>query len=208
MTCVVFTIGHSTHPIERFINLLKLHGITALCDVRSRPYSRINPQFNREELTEALREAGVTYVFLGRELGARSEDASCYSNGKVQLDLLARTDLFQKGLERVRVGMERYRLALMCADKDPIECHRTILIARHLASPEISVEHILEEGNLERHGEALSRLLRQLHLPEQDLFRTREDMIHEAYKLQSERIAYAEKGDLRQEPKPIGRVFE
>lgn len=199
MTGVVFTIGHSTHPIERFIALVKLHGINALCDVRSGPYSRMNPQFNRESLQNALGSAGVDYVFLGRELGARSEDASCYVDGRVQYDLLARTDIFRKGLERVRVGVKRYQVALMCAEKDPLECHRTLLVSRYLDSSQLLVQHILEEGTLESHSEALRRLLRQLHLPELDMFRTREDMIQEAYRLQSERIAYAE---------PIGRVSD
>ena len=134
---VVFTIGHSTHPPERFLALLRQHGITALCDVRSRPYSRLNGQFNRENLQESLRESGITYVFLGKELGARSEDASCYVRGKVQYDHLARTELFKKGLDRVRQGMKDYRIALMCAEKDPLVCHRAILVARHLDALQI-----------------------------------------------------------------------
>src|SRR5208282_1520645 len=111
MPDTVFTIGHSTHTQERFISLLSLHGITALCDVRSKPYSRMNPQFNREELKRSLRERGIDYVFLGKELGARSEDPACYEHGKVLYDRLARTDLFRLGLERVQKGMKDYRLA-------------------------------------------------------------------------------------------------
>ena len=189
---IVFTIGHSTHPLEQFIALLKQHGITALCDVRSRPYSRFNPQFNRENLQQSLRDCGIAYVYLGEELGARSEDASCYDHGKVQYDRLAQTDLFRKGLDRVRKGISDYHLALMCAEKDPMECHRAILIARHLEALEISVQHILADGSLESHEKILSRLLRQLRLPEQDMFRSREAVIEEAYKRQGERIAYEE----------------
>src|SRR6266446_5531061 len=130
MVDTVYTIGHSTHTIEKLIALLKDHGITALCDVRSQPYSRMNPQFNREPLKQALRDSGILYVFLGAELGARSEDKSCYRNGQVQYDLLARTDLFKRGIERVKDGAHRYRLALMCAEKEPLDCHRTILVSR------------------------------------------------------------------------------
>src|ERR1700674_3398382 len=148
---VIFTIGHSTHPQKRFIALLLQHGITALCDVRSKPYSRVNPQFNREELKESLRERCIKYVFLGKELGARSEDPMCYENGKVQYDRLAHTDLFRRGLERVQNGMKDYRLALMCAEKEPLECHRTILIARHLADLGFDVQHIHADGRLESH---------------------------------------------------------
>src|SRR5258708_5379694 len=94
----VFTIGHSIHPQERFIALLRLHGITALCDVRSKPYSRMNPQFNRDELEKVLLEQGIAYRFLGKELGARSDDPLCYEGGKVQYGRLAQTDLFNHGL--------------------------------------------------------------------------------------------------------------
>lgn len=203
---VVYTIGHSTHSLERFVALLKVHGITALCDVRSTPYSRMNPQFNRENLKESLRKNMVAYVFLGKELGARSEDPSCYVHGKVQYDLLGRSALFHKGLERVRNGMKDFRLALMCAEKDPLACHRTILVARHLEALGIDVEHILEDGSLESNGKALIRLLHQLHLPEQDLFRTREEVIEEAYRIQSERIAYNVDEDSSGETKPVGSI--
>jgi uncharacterized protein (DUF488 family) len=162
----VFTIGHSTHPQERFIALLLQHGITALCDVRSKPYSRVNPQFNREDLKKALLEHGITYVFLGKELGARSEDDACYANGRVQYDRLAHTKLFRLGLDRVRNGMKEYRIALMCAEKEPLECHRTILVARHLAALGLNVEHIHADGRLESHDAALSRLARMVNLPE------------------------------------------
>ncbi|MGD1092889.1 MAG: DUF488 domain-containing protein [Bryobacteraceae bacterium] len=112
MLNAIFTIGHSTHTQEYFIGLLTRHGITALCDVRSKPYSRVNPQFNREELKESLAACGITYVFLGKELGARSEDPACYENGKVQYDRLSHTVLFRQGLERIQKGMQEYRIAI------------------------------------------------------------------------------------------------
>src|SRR5439155_9113013 len=127
MQDTVFTIGHSTHPQERFISLLRQHGITALCDVRSTPYSRMNPQFNREELAGALLAQDIEYRFLGKELGARSDDPHCYEAGKVQYERLAETTQFQYGLKRVLKGMkEGFRVVLMCAEKEPLECHRTI----------------------------------------------------------------------------------
>ena len=195
MSGTVYTIGHSNHPLEHFIALLKQHDINVLCDARSDPYSRVNPQFNRETLKAALWKAGITYVFLGKELGARSEDPSCYVCGKVQYDRLAQTALFRKGIESLLQRMQGRRLALMCAEKDPLDCHRTILVARHLDTLGIGVEHILADGSLETHGQAVARLLRQLKIPEcDDLFRTRKAMIDDAYKTQSERIAYTAKG--------------
>lgn len=202
---VLFTIGHSTHPVERFIALLKQHSITALCDVRSKPYSGMNPQFNREALKQSLWENGIAYVFLGKELGARSEDPSCYVRGKVHYDRLAAIDLFRKGLDRVREGMKDYDLALMCAERDPLQCHRTILVARHLDALGVKVEHILEDGSLESHSDALRRLLSQLKLREHDMFRSREEVIEDAYRMQGERIAYNEH-EPATDRKPIRRV--
>jgi uncharacterized protein (DUF488 family) len=186
----VFTIGHSTHSQERFIALLHQHGITALCDVRSKPYSRVNPQFNREELKRSLRASGIAYVFLGKELGARSEDPACCEQGKVRYDCLAHTDLFRHGLERVQEGMKKYRVALMCAEKEPLECHRTILVARHLAALGLDVRHIHADGRVESHPDALSRLARMLNLPEHDMFHSRDELLADAYRRQEEHIAY------------------
>src|SRR5579863_6587355 len=135
----VFTVGHSTHSPERLLELLRQHGITAVGDVRSKPYSRFNPQFNREVIEKTLADHGIVYRFLGEELGARSEDPACYEGGKVQYERLAKTDVFQRGIERVRNGMKACRMVLMCAEKEPLECHRTILVSRQLVVLGIAV---------------------------------------------------------------------
>ena|ERR1700733_13799712 len=191
MPDTIFTIGHSTHSQEYFISLLSRHGITALCDVRSKPYSRVNPQFNREELEKALLARGIAYRFLGKELGARSDDPGCYERGKVQYERLAETELFKHGIKRVLRGMkDGFRIAVMCAEKEPLECHRTILVARHLATLGLGVDHIHADGHLESHDAALSRLARMVNLPEEDMFRSREELLADAYRRQEERIAY------------------
>jgi uncharacterized protein (DUF488 family) len=187
---VVFTIGHSTHPQERLIGLLVQHSITAVCDIRSKPYSRINPQFNREEIKQELKRAGLSYVFLGHELGARSTDPSAYSHRKVQYEKLALSDLFQQGLARVQEGLKNYRIAIMCAEKDPLDCHRSILVARHLSRLGLEVRHIHADGRIETHAEAMERLLSQLKLPQFDMFRSHEDVLEDAYRIQGKRIAY------------------
>ena len=177
MQRTVFTIGHSTHPQEHFICLLRQHGITALCDVRSAPYSRMNPQFDRGELGKSLLALGIEYRFLGKELGARSDDSRCYENGKVQYERLAETALFKYGLRRVLKGLnEGFRIALMCAEKEPLGCHRTILVARHLTTFGIDVVHIHADGCLETHDAAMSRLANMLNLPEHDMFHSREEL--------------------------------
>lgn len=187
---LVFTVGHSTHSQERLAGLLRDHKISALCDVRSTPYSRLNPQFNREEFKQRLREAGIAYVFLGKELGARSSDRSAYVNGKVQYDRLAKTPLFLGGLERIREGLKKHTIALMCAERDPLECHRSILVARWLVHLGIEVQHIHADSHLESHAEAMERLVTQLKLPQSDMFRNHQDVLDDAYRIQEARIAY------------------
>ena len=189
MSTLVLTIGHSTHPLADFLALLRRHGVTVLADVRSAPYSRFNPQFNREALAKALDEQGVRYVFLGRELGARSKDPACYEDGRLQYERLARTALFRGGLDRVVQCAREERVALMCAEKDPIDCHRTILIGRELVGRGAAVTHILEDGRLEPHGEAMQRLLERLGIAGPHLFFSPAELIEEAYTAQAARIA-------------------
>ncbi len=115
----ILTVGHSNHDLELFVGLFDSHGVTALADVRSTPYSRYNPQFNREQLADSLKVSGIKYVYLGLELGGRSDDLSCYERGRVRYDRLARSSRFRIGLERIVCGAEDFRVALMCAEKEP-----------------------------------------------------------------------------------------
>jgi len=192
MACSVFTIGHSTHSTDAFILLLQRYDVTIVADVRSDPYSRFNPQFNREVLKESLQVHGIKYVFLGEELGARSKDPSCYINGRVRFKLLEQTDLFRNGIERIMRGADKYRIAIMCSEKEPLECHRTILIAHVLVKNGVNVSHILADGSLEPHDSSMERLLDVVGLPHQDLFRSRDELIAEALARQEERVAYVD----------------
>lgn len=195
---VIFTIGHSSHPIDKFIGLLHQHKITAIADVRSHPYSRHFPHYSQEYLKCSLSEARIAYAFLGKELGARSENPACYRNGKVDYELLAHDPLFQKGLARLRKGLQHYRIALMCAEKDPLDCHRAILISRELVKHGIQVIHILADRSIESHSDMEKRLLRTLQIPETDMFRSKSEILQEAYRIRSEQIAYRIKeGDHR-----------
>ena len=192
---MIHTVGHSNHPIERFLGLLQPHGITAVADVRSTPYSRFNPQFRREKLQAALAGAGIQYVFLGEELGARSQDPTCYdADGRVSYARLAKTDLFRRGIERLKTGMAEHRISLMCAEREPLECHRTILVARELTRDAVGVTHILGDGSLETHEHAMHRLAARLNLTDRDLFSNPADLLEQAYDLQAARMAYVKKG--------------
>lgn len=128
----LFTIGYSPHTYDSFLNILRKYQISALVDVRSSPYSQFKPEFNRETLKDLLKKHKIAYVFLGDYCGARVEDPTCYVNGKVDYNLVAKSQKFKEGLERIKKGMDIFRIALMCAEKDPITCHRTILISRNL----------------------------------------------------------------------------
>jgi uncharacterized protein (DUF488 family) len=201
----IFTVGHSTRPVEKLIELLSRHEISAVADVRSQPYSRMNPQFNRESLLATLKANGISYVFMGRELGARTDDRSCYIDGKVQYDLLARTQPFQEGLDRVSQGSAKHRIALMCAEKDPLTCHRTILVCRHLITRGLDVQHILNSGHLESHQAAMRRLMSELGMADRDLFRTREELEREAYARRGDQIAYVEKQPAEETARGLSR---
>ncbi len=166
--------------------------LTALVDVRSAPFSRFNPQFNKDALEGGLKAQRIKYVFLGRELGARSDDRSCYEKGRVQYARLARTDLFHRGIERVLHGANEHRIALMCAEKEPLDCHRTLLVARALHEQGVAVDHILSDGRLETHRDAMERLLDVTGLPHEDLFRSREELLAQALARQEERVAYVD----------------
>ncbi|MEJ0035631.1 MAG: DUF488 domain-containing protein [Gammaproteobacteria bacterium] len=189
---MIHTIGHSNHTILRFLELLSLHQVTAVADVRSTPFSRRNPQFNRERLKQSLAERGVRYLFLGEELGARSKDRACYSEGKVVYARLAATDLFREGTRQLNAAASERRVAVMCAEKDPLECHRTILVARRLVADGVEVSHILETGALETHAEAMARLRGRLGISGNDLFRSDGQLDDEAYEIQGQRVAYVE----------------
>ncbi len=192
MPDTILTIGHSTHSVDEFLALLRNSEVSAVADVRSVPYSRFNPQFNRENLQSELKRHGIKYVFLGKELGARSEDRRCYEGGKVQYERLCNTPEFIEGLDRLQQGAASYKIAMMCAEKDPLDCHRTILVARHLVERGLLVDHILPDGKIETHEDLLSRLLELLNLEDRDLLRSREETIEIAYKIRGESIAFEE----------------
>lgn len=211
----LFTVGHSNLSIDAFIAVLQQHGITALGDVRSHPYSRFLPHFNQSALKAALLSAGIRYVFLGQELGARAADPSCYVDGKAFYEKIAATELFSEGIQRVLKGAETYKISLMCAEKDPITCHRAILVCQHLREFELEIKHILSNGDLESHEHLEDRLLVLHGLNQSELAETapkqlslfeelqsqelpiephsREDCLKQAYKQQGEQIAYVDK---------------
>jgi uncharacterized protein (DUF488 family) len=201
----VFTIGHSNLEFEVFVKLLRQYGIKAVADVRSTPYSQFTSQFNRDILHHSLRKHGVAYVFLGTELGARRSERECYIEGRADYSLIAQTEAFKQGIDRVVTGARRLSLALMCAEKDPIDCHRCILVSPHLRQRGLLVRHILQDGTVEEHEHCEKRLLRSFDLADSELFLSPEQILAEAYSKQAIRIAYQEDAPvLREEPPTYG----
>jgi uncharacterized protein (DUF488 family) len=169
--------------------------VTAIADVRSKPVSRMNPEFSRLLFQQKLKEVDISYVFLGKELGARTPDLNCYEKGKVQYERLAATNNFQEGLNRIKGGMAEHRIALLCAEKEPLECHRCILVGRHLYERGNKVAHILADGRLEEHSQSMNRLKNILGLSRPDLFRGENEILDLAYQIQGEKITYAQNVD-------------
>jgi len=196
----VFTIGHSNHSSERFLALLQRAGVTAITDVRSIPQSRRCPQFGRARIERWLADAGIAYVFLGAELGGRPQDPALLRDGRPDYERMATTRAFRVGLERVLKGAARHRIALMCAERDPIDCHRFLLVSRHLHEGGAQLRHILADGSIEpqeatelrlfaRTGGRRDGLLAELPPPRQAIVR--------AYDIRSGRITRLSRPDAR-----------
>lgn len=196
----LYTIGHSNHPIDRFLELLRVHGIEVIADVRSVPASSRHPQFNRDSLKAVLAESGIRYLFLGKELGARRQEREAYEGRVASYERIAQLPAFQAGLDRVKSGANIYRIALMCAEKDPIDCHRTLLVCRHLRDAiDGGIHHILADGTLEPHAEAERRLIMSIGMnaDQSDMFAGEsEPPLQRAYRKRGLVIAYQEDAEV------------
>jgi uncharacterized protein (DUF488 family) len=187
----ILTVGHSSHEFPTFVQLLKRHGVTAIADVRSHPRSRF-AHFSRSTLEAGLKTEGVEYVFLGKELGARRDEAECYVDDRADYRRIALLPTFVAGMERIERGSQSHVIALMCAEKDPLDCHRTVLVARQLSRRGASIGHILADGELESQSHAEQRLVRMMGV-EPTLFepdRNNDALIERAYDERGLQIAY------------------
>src|SRR5215470_10953947 len=186
----LFTIGHSNHPIERFLDLVRGAGVTAIADVRSTPASRRYPWFNQARLAPLLAAEGIAYVALGEALGGRPRDPRLYrADGVVDYPAMARTEEFRAGLDRVAEGTRRYRVCLMCAEREPLDCHRCLLVARALKARGFAIGHLLADGTIEPHAQTEERLLALTGGPS-DLFADRDQQVGAAYARRAGTHAY------------------
>ncbi len=191
-TSEIYTLGYAPHTWESFCAVLAQYEITAVADVRSAPYSKFKPEFSYKNLAVALSRINIAYVFLGNLCGARPQNPQYYDNGTINFDKLAQSPEFQEGLSRIRQGAKKYRIVLLCAEKDPITCHRTLLIARHLHHDlGLKVHHILEDGTYEPHPQTETRLLELFDLETEELpglGRSHTQRLTEAYHRQTQKI--------------------
>lgn len=171
---LVYTIGHSNHPIDYFNELLEAHGINCVIDVRSVPASDYNPQFNKESLSNYLKYSNITYLHFGDEFGARHTEKDLLDDsGKVDFDKVRKSDKFLAGIERLKGGLSKgFTVALMCSEAEPFDCHRFSLISYYLVRNGFIVRHILKDSTLIENSELEMRLLKKYDkkIPKPTLF--------------------------------------
>ncbi len=192
----ILTVGHSNHPLDRFIALIEGASVTAVADVRSAPVSRFVPHFNKDRLATSLAERGIGYLFLGKELGGRPDRPELFTNGVADYEKMAEQPSFKSGIARLVEQAQDRRIALMCAEADPLDCHRSLLIGRALSRSGANVGHILTTGEVITQAEVETRLLDLARLgKDSPLSASRDACLAEAYRARARKVAYAERKD-------------
>ncbi len=186
----LLTIGHSNIPAERFVGMLRSAGVNAIADVRSTPASRRFPWFSGKNLAARLRQEGMRYAAFGDALGGRPRDPSLYRDGIADYEAMAKRGEFCAGLDRLLAVAARHRVCLMCAEREPLDCHRCLLVARALAERGLAIGHILHDGTLEPHEATEQRLLAESGA-DADLFVTGQgERLAAAYRRRVRAVAY------------------
>jgi len=197
----LFTIGHSTHTQEYFLGLLRQHNIDYVLDVRSSPFSRFASQFNKDVIEDYLKKNNIVYCPMGKFFGARPTDRTLYcAEGYLDFEKTRASELFKKGLDNVMLGLASgHNIALMCTEKDPFDCHRTIMVSRGFELNGVNVQHIHVDGHLETQDEINIRLLDNLEKKENvdihqiSLFeqpKSEKEWLEDAYRLRNKEIGF------------------
>jgi uncharacterized protein (DUF488 family) len=192
-----YSIGHSNIPAERFVAMLRSVGVSAIADVRSTPVSRFCPWFSAKNFAPLLAQSGVQYLSYGAALGGRPRSADLYCDGVADYEAMARQGEFQTGIERLVADATRCRgsgrICLMCAERDPLDCHRCLLVARVLVARNFTVAHILYDGTIESHAATEGRLLDLAGggIDASDLFATgQRERLAAAYRRRARAVAF------------------
>jgi uncharacterized protein (DUF488 family) len=195
---VIYTVGHSTHPIGVFLDLLKTYSVNCLIDVRSVAASSYNPQYNKEPLSNFLKANGITYLHFAEEFGARHTDPDLLDEeGKVNFELVRKSWNFKTGVERIWEGIDKgFTIALMCSESEPFDCHRFSMVSIALEKDGFDVKHILKDKTIKTNAQLESQLLKKYEkkIPQPDMFQpniTLADQLKVAYRLRNKEIAYS-----------------
>ena len=198
----IYTIGYSSFKIEDFIQILKNNNITCVIDVRSNPFSEYFQDYNKDILEKKLKKENIMYRNYKKEFGARQEEPSFYPKGYLDFDLFTKTEQFNEGVLKIAKGIEMgFSFVLMCAEKDPITCHRNIMVAKAFKERGYNIKHILFDGSIESQDDIEKRMIKE-YFPERNqmaLFdenKSDEDLIKASYNKKNEEIGYriAEEG--------------
>jgi uncharacterized protein (DUF488 family) len=194
----LFSIGHSNIAADRFIAMLRVAGVDAVADVRSTPFSRFCPWFSRKPLETRLAQEGMTYMWYGDALGGRPQDGALYRDGAADYEAMAAQPAYRQGLEGLIAAASQHRICVMCAEREPLDCHRCLLVARSLAERGLVVGHILHDGTIEPH-DATERRLLDWDAGQRELLETGQpSRLAAAYRRRARAVAY------RAEPKRQG----
>jgi len=197
----IYTVGHSTHSHEHFLELIKSKDINCVVDVRSVPFSRYANNYNKDVIKAFLNRNHLIYLYMGEELGARQSSPSLYTpEGYLDFEKTSKSKIFLSGIKRIMDGLEKkYSITLMCTEKDPIECHRAILVAKELIKNGCTVIHIMDNGQTQTQDQLEQRMLDH-YFPnwgQQSLFEevesnlSRDELILKAYQLKNKEIGYS-----------------
>lgn len=192
----LYTIGHSTYPVKNIIQLLQHFNIHYVLDVRSMPYSKYAPQYNKDTLSNTLKSNDITYAYMGKYFGARQLDENYYPEGYLDFELFRGSELFKSGLNNVQKGLEKYNIALMCTEKNPFDCHRAIMVSRGFELVGINVQHILHDFTSISQEELNNQLL-ECYFPDRgqitlfdNIEKTAEQYLIDAYRERNKEIGY------------------
>jgi uncharacterized protein (DUF488 family) len=203
---IIYTVGHSTHQLDYFLELLKEYGVTCLIDVRSVAASSYNPQYNQQPLKNFMKNKGITYLHFAEEFGARHKDPDLLDDeGKVDFEKVRKSWQFKKGVERIWNGLDMgFVISLMCSESEPFDCHRFSMVSIALDKDGFDVKHIMKDKTLKTNADLENQLLKKYDkkLPKPDIFNpnvTLDDQLKEAYRLRNKEIAFSPYSKLPQE---------
>jgi len=192
---IIYTVGHSTHQLDYFLELLKEYGVNCIIDVRSVAASSYNPQYNKEPLTNFLKRNGIQYLHFAEEFGARHNDPDLLDDeGKVDFTKVRKSWAFKNGVERIWQGLDKgFTISLMCSESEPLDCHRFSMVSIALDKDGFDVKHIMKDKSIKTNAELENQLLKKYDkkLPKPDMFNPNislDDQLKEAYRLKNKEI--------------------